>query len=159
AGVVITEFGTTGQEGLGGSSRKIERRQGVLPVCGRDRAVLDFDLSSLPTDSVVVSARLRAFLVRRALDPEIATVSVSPLGRDVGVGTLREARSGARDASDFTVATSERRAMLEWDITGVAQGWVNDASTNHGVLLYGDCAHGVVAGRGSIFPGPVLSIV
>src|SRR5262245_32459521 len=83
AGVVITEFGTTGQEGLGSSSRKIEERQGVLPVCGRDRAVLDFDLSGLPTDSVVLSARLRAFLVRRASAPEIATFSVSALGRDV----------------------------------------------------------------------------
>src|SRR5262249_19791694 len=150
--------------GLGSSSRKIEQRQGVLPVCGRDRAVLDFDLSSLPTDSIVLSARLRAFLVRRAPDPEIATFSASPLGRDAGVETLGEARSPdarsvARDASDFTVATSERRAMLEWDITGIAQGWVNDTSTNHGVLLYGDCARGVVAGRGSIFPAPVLSIV
>jgi len=97
-------------------------------------ALIEFDLSSLPPGSVIVSATLGLYrydgyntsgLVlnsHRILDPW--TEDVSWTGRP------------AYDPAIESTTTVSGNGWYNWDLTNVVQGWVSGAFPNHGVAIH-----------------------
>jgi hypothetical protein len=122
------------------------RAQGVM------RGLLRFDLSSLPPDALMYEARLHLYIGSRSNDNPL-TMRVYELLRPwlEDEATWWVARAGENWAEPGGAAAGSDRAALplaelaangqqEWisfDLTALAQQWVDDAGGNHGILLEG----------------------
>jgi hypothetical protein len=99
-----------------------------------------FDLSSLPPDAVVDSASLRLYLASASgADPvSIATHAVTQAWNEIGDDGVTwhnfptVAPMGIHTDIDAEVASYKR-----WPATSYAQAWIDDPTSNHGVMLRG----------------------
>jgi hypothetical protein len=115
---------------------------------GTQKALLQFDVSILPTDVEVVSAELSLV---SSLNESVGDMVVNCYGIkrpwDIGAATWLNATqttqwegegcTGPSDRGDMvsSVLVTARRAAYTWDVTELASDWVTDPSTNHGVVL------------------------
>lgn len=128
-----------------------------LRINGRDngveRVLIRFDLEGyIPANSQILSAKLSlfawsrrtfsgirvsAFEALRYWDEATATwnnASVFEPWTSPGCDAVGSDRAGALLASTFVYFTNK---FYDWDVTSLVQRWVNDPSTNHGILLLG----------------------
>jgi hypothetical protein len=121
------------------------RAQGVM------RALLRFDLSSLPPNALLYEARLQVYIGSRSNDNPL-TVRVYEMLRPwaEGEATWWVAASGQNWAEPGAVGNGDRSAVAlaelaangrqEWislDLTALAQQWVDQEGSNHGIQLEG----------------------
>jgi len=128
------------------------------------RAVISFDLSSIPTDAVITNVELKLHMSRTIAGPE--EIALHKINQDWGEGTSHApgeegggAPSTAGDATwlhtffstdfwtspggDFDAIVSDTQVvnsigLYTWSSLGMisdVQGWVDDSSTNFGWLL------------------------
>lgn len=111
--------------------------------------IVRFDLSSIPTGATVTRARLQ--LYARAWSGADITVGAYYITRTVTLcqATWNQAQTGnawsqsgandpvsdRRPGAESTVTTAGVSQWYSWDLTAVAQGWVNGSLANNGVLL------------------------
>jgi len=121
---------------------------------GQQKVLLQFDLSLLPTNVEVLSAKLslhashhngavgmeaRCYGVRRPWAVQDATwlkATSSTQWQVPGCGGLSDREL---EPISSVVLTSDASTYV-WDVTPLAQAWVADPGANHGVLLEGDRA-------------------
>jgi hypothetical protein len=121
---------------------------------GTQKALLQFDLSVLPTNVEVVSATLSLFSSFHSAVDDM-TVNCYAIKRpwDVSDATWSNATQstewqvpGCGGPSDremdpaSSVLVAENNTTYTWDVTKLARAWVADPSTNHGVVLEGEAA-------------------
>jgi len=121
---------------------------------GQTRGLLQFDLTVLPTDVEVISATLS---LRTASHSNVGDMTVGCYGVlrpwETASATWANATSGTTwevpgcagesDHESTPVDSQVIRAdqiTYQWDVTRLAQGWVADPASNHGLLLLGQAA-------------------
>ncbi len=131
------------------------RRQTLsIAAGGTGKGLFKFDLSVLPTDVEVVSARL---MLRSALHRDVGDMTVHCYGIrrpwSISEATWTNATAatqwevpgcgGPSDRDpvpvDSVQVTTDNRTYA-WDVTELARAWVADPSANHGVVLEGEAA-------------------
>lgn len=120
---------------------------------GTERVLIRFDLAGyIPTNAQILSAKLSlfawsrrtfygmrvsAFEALRHWDEATATWNIASTfdpWTSPGCDAVGSDRAGALLASTFVYFTNK---FYDWDVTSLVQRWVNDPSTNHGILLLG----------------------
>ena len=118
----------------------------------RDRAVMKFDLSSIPANAVVTSATLQ--LVRTGGDSPAANISAHQITNSwtegtggysggTGVSNWNQRNAGVNwntaggdfNPSGEAVTSVSGSGIYTWSIPTMVQNWVSNSGTNHGVLL------------------------
>ncbi|MFE2280990.1 DNRLRE domain-containing protein [Streptomyces sp. NPDC059454] len=112
---------------------------------GDTRALLDFGDLGVPASSRVLQATVRLWGTQSTRSAEGAVYELRPLTRDFDESaTWNKATSGTAWTSpggDVGAAVSDVGAMSndparhDWDVTSLAQGWVTDPATGHGVAI------------------------
>lgn len=121
-------------------------------------ALIRFDLSSIPTNVLVHSARLElyvsertnanpisvaAYRVNRVWSEDVATWITAT----TGVTWAIPGCAGPSDREPSPVVTrtlSTTEAWYTWDITSLARGWIQSPASNAGVLLLAPAGQGAV---------------
>ncbi|MGQ9585404.1 MAG: DNRLRE domain-containing protein [Anaerolineae bacterium] len=120
---------------------------------GAKRALVRFDLGSLPPGAHIVSATMRLF-TNEVQDPEPRNMTVNAykvlrpwteMGAtwnqaNAGVNWNLPGCNGVSDrelTAAATVVVNAPNASYDFDITSMVQGWMDDPASNHGVLLVG----------------------
>jgi hypothetical protein len=115
----------------------------------RHAALLRFDLSSIPPDATVIQARMQlyargwggqdtTFAVHRVLRPADmcqATWNHARFGVPWGQPGCNEGNTDRGATPESTVDTDTIWKWYTFDITELAQGWVDGSVANHGLLL------------------------
>lgn len=131
----ISEFFSNQNFG-GASALFVGLYQGVNDIY---RSLLKFDISSIPTDSTIISAKLRLYIFRNDFPLISKPIQVYRLLSDFNESTVTYANQppipGTSDAT-LTV-TNEINTYLEWDVTNLASGWHNGSIVNNGIMLKG----------------------
>ena len=128
----------------------------VAPV-SRERMLIKFDLTRIPTGSTVVAATLELFVWGRAggdVIPGRVSVYAHPVRRhwteanatwNKATSTGFWAQAGCNDpALDFaptpaaTTTVQYTNGYYSWDITSMVQPWVANPASNEGVILTAD---------------------
>jgi hypothetical protein len=103
--------------------------------------LLDFDLSVLPPDAVIVSATLELiFYVNRDLpsqEPYTITAFVNTEDWQEMAVTWNNAPNYIYNFDPSSPVPSFEESM-HWDVTNTVDDWVNGVLTNYGFRLYGD---------------------
>ncbi|MFC8421082.1 DNRLRE domain-containing protein [Streptomyces sp. NPDC057236] len=112
---------------------------------GDTRALLDFGDLGVPASSRVLQATVRLWGTQSTRSAEGAVYELRPLTRDFDENaTWNKATSTTAwttPGGDVGAAVSDVGAMSndparhDWDVTSLAQGWVNDPATGHGVAI------------------------
>ena len=119
-------------------------------VDGRERGLIKFDISEIPSDATVIEAKLNlyAWYWSQAFPLDIKAYRVMKhwAGDEA---TWHRATAGEfwhtagcnnttfdYDPTSFAIATIQPiREFYDWDVTQMAQQWVSDPASNEGVLL------------------------
>ncbi|HZP41141.1 MAG TPA: DNRLRE domain-containing protein, partial [Candidatus Binatia bacterium] len=148
---------------FGAHRTKSTGKSGFLSVSDGDTALLHFDLSALPPDTVVREARLRLFLFGYRRTAAAATVSAHAV-----LGPWNEREVSADDAPGIDAASASVNSVdegrvgdyVEWDVAPLVTGWLRAPDTNFGVALRGSSrAKATFASREGIFARPELFLV
>ena len=108
-----------------------------------------FDVSRIPAGSAIQQATLQlyvngwsggnitfgAFAIVRSTEMAEATWSRARTTENWGAPGANDTATDRRGVADGSVTTSGMGKWYSLDVTAAAQGWVNDSSTNNGVLL------------------------
>jgi hypothetical protein len=113
-------------------------------------ALLRFELPAIPVDAVVVRATLQVYAEGGAAQPDLS-IGAYYITRTVDLcqATWNQARSGGawaspganntdtdrRPSAESSVTVNGIGKWYEFDLSAVAQGWVNGGLANNGVLL------------------------
>src|SRR5206468_5268847 len=136
--VVVTVLNPTDDTYVRSFGRRPMGNLGSLRISASETALLKFDLSQIPTSAFVHEAKLRLFVVnyRAGGGTTIAAHEVGDTwdeGTAVGPGPLLS--STTEDAR--VVSRDQNTNYVDWDITRLAQAWVQSPSSNNGVGLTG----------------------
>ena len=115
---------------------------------GSRRALLRFDLTTIPVQAQLFHAELKVFLLRRD-QPKDITVGLSPLRRawleneatwsQATTQTPWQVAGATGDGDVGNVAAStlidKNSGWVTWDVTTLVQQWVRSPQSNDGVLL------------------------
>jgi hypothetical protein len=105
------------------------------------RTYLDFDLSVIPIDAVIVSADLELFYHLHDSDPNLHDVGVHAVGGSWDEGTITWNNQPAFDKVPEDVLPLPRLvsqgpyAFVRWDIKDLVQGWVSLLRPQQGVVV------------------------
>jgi predicted outer membrane repeat protein len=139
-------------------------------------ALLRFDLSAIPQDAVVVRAALQiyaegwaentnfsigAYYITRTVDLCQTTWNQARSSEAWGTAGANGIDSDRRPSAECSVITSGISKWYEFDLSAVAQGWVNGSLANNGVLLRAEYSTGrfYFSGKESGNHQPVFVIV
>jgi hypothetical protein len=108
---------------------------GTKTVSATERALIRFDLSSLPTDAVVDSASFRAYLTQTTSTPTLVDVGVYQiLGSWGESGVVWNTQPPVVSIGKVN-GVSTTLKYYDWDIINLAQGWVANPASNFGLEL------------------------
>ena len=106
------------------------------------RALVQFDLSALPANAVIISAalKLEASAIGGALN--LSVYQLQQPWTEAGV-TWNESSSGvnwsvaggAYNATALDTLSTEAAGQHQWDVTSLAQAWVAGTQQNHGLMV------------------------
>ncbi|MDQ1301130.1 MAG: hypothetical protein QG637_1051, partial [Chloroflexota bacterium] len=111
------------------------------------RALLKFDLSSLPTDAIVSSATLSLYVKGASggaltinahrVTPSWNEAQVTWKARDKAASQLWATQGGDYDAAvaASTVVDDTKNVWRSWSIGSLVSGWLSAPATNYGVIL------------------------
>lgn len=103
------------------------------------RSLLKFDVSAIPSESTINSARLRLYIYRNdvpALSKPIKIYrTLSSFNENTVTYNNQPPISVTPDAT--TNITNELNTFIEWDITNLVNGWVNNSIANNGIMVVG----------------------
>ena len=114
--------------------------------------LIRFDLSSLPSNTNVVTATLRlygfdwaqgrnisigVYVISRTVDVCQATWNESRAGEKWAAAGCKDVHTDRRPNPEVTFTTSGLRRWYELNMTEVVRGWVNRSLPNNGLLLLG----------------------
>ncbi|MCX7671674.1 MAG: DNRLRE domain-containing protein, partial [Anaerolineae bacterium] len=151
--VVLQPGPTTGYDAYIKKEKPDERRgtDPELRVKGEanklKRALLRFDLSSLPSDAIISSATLSLFVKAasggaltinaRRVTQSWNETEVTWKARDKAAGLLWTTQGGDYDATvaASTVVDDTKNVWRSWNITSLVSGWVSAPATNYGLIL------------------------
>lgn len=123
----------------------------------RARGLLSFDLSSIPSSKVLKSATLRLFTGSFS-NPQNSILTVNPVNvpwTEGGAswktadGTSNSWKGGGfggnfgAAAASATIGSSFTSGWVEWDVTALAQQWINGGSPNYGAGVLIDTSSAV----------------
>ena len=95
-----------------------------------------FDLSSIPSNAVIVSAKLKL------TDQSSSSIAVDVhrvTGGDWSEGSITWNNKPSYDSAVIDSATTGNDGdVIEWDVTDVVQGWVDGSYSNYGFALTSD---------------------
>ena len=137
APVTMVELTPTHDSCFDTKSANAKGNKPYILVGGRYTGLVAFDTSPIPVTAIVRQAKLRLFLMK----------SRGPSGSAVGVHRIidpwdEHIASGAaqpyiQSAPESTNSIGGTLDFIEWDLTSVAQLWVEQPGTNYGVALSG----------------------
>lgn len=103
----------------------------------RYRSLIQFDVSSIPASSSINSAKLRMYIYRNDVPAITKSVKVyrnlSSFSESTVTYNNRPPVSTAPD--DVLNVTNEINTYLEWDITNLVKGWIDNTIVNYGVTV------------------------
>jgi len=100
---------------------------------------IKFDLSSIPENAVIVSARLK--LVDNKDSPSNVNVDVHRVMGDWDESSIKWSNKPDYDSTVISNAASGASGdVIEWDVTDLVQAWVNGTYDNYGLVLIGGYA-------------------
>jgi len=118
---------------------------GTSTAVGTLRALVQFDLATIPSDAVIDSATLEIFYYACSSSSGCADmpVTIHRLTRDWDEGTARWAEMGtASDARTYDTQVLRGLAAtgrwVAWDATPLVREWHSGEHANHGLALHGD---------------------
>ncbi len=145
---------------------------------GKERIVLQFDLSSIPANATITSAELRMDATNHSASGTV-TVNVHTLNQDWDEGTATSGNgqanwddrqtgvSWASSGGDYAgtpVASSDvtGTGVHNWDLTATVQNWLNGSLQNRGVIIgspqSGSDVFTYLSAEGSATSGPRLAV-
>ncbi|WP_129595991.1 DNRLRE domain-containing protein [Anaerophilus nitritogenes] len=110
------------------------------------RALLQFDLSSLVGN--IESAYLSLYLYRNEVPSISKPSTIYQLENSFNQNTVtyNTAPSYSSTAEASIAITNETNKFIQWDITSLVKGWIENTITNNGIILIGlESANGLVA--------------
>jgi uncharacterized protein (DUF1697 family) len=100
------------------------------------RTYIEFDLSTIPSNAVIVDANLELFyyIFDHADQPEVGVYQVAYSWDDMTISWSNQPAFStvAEDVLPLGPATN---AFVNWNIKNLVQRWVSSTTTNHGVVL------------------------
>src|SRR6266508_1543018 len=123
-------------------------------------ALLRFDLSSIPSNAVIGSAKLELHL-KSAAGPASVSVDISRATSSWNASTVTWNTRPALVCCSGSAAVGTTSTYYPWDILALANGWLHGSFANYGLALRGPASisfERIFDGVGSNFP-PRLSIV
>lgn len=131
----ISEFFSTQNFG-GVNALFVGLYQGVNDIY---RSLLKFDISSIPANSTIISAKLRLYIFRNDFPLLSKPIQIYRLLSSFDEFTVTFANQPPIPvASDATLTiTNELNTYLEWDMTNLASGWYNGSIVNNGIMIEG----------------------
>jgi hypothetical protein len=106
------------------------------------RALMQFDLSAIPTNAIIVSATLKLHATAIGGTLNIAAYQLQQPWTETGVtwnqsssGVNWSAAGGAYNATPLDTVTTNATGEHAWDITSLAQDWVATTQPNYGVVV------------------------
>lgn len=114
--------------------------------------LLSFDLSSIPSNAQVQSAYIRLYAIARSALASItlnahqvyrpwqeaqATWNTASAGTAWGTPGCNNTTTDRSATAIANAAVNAVNTWFQWDITPLAQLWINDASRNQGIILRG----------------------
>src|SRR5262249_40609012 len=157
--VVVTVLNPTDDTYVRSSGRAPMGSPGPLRVRERETALLKFGLSQIPSSAFVHEAKLRLFVVnyRAAGGTTIAAHEIDGTWDEgTAIGPAPSLSSTTEDAR--VVSRDQNTNYVEWDITRLAQAWVQSPGTNNGVGLTGSGGRGEFASQEGHWAVPQLFI-
>ncbi|MBK8035789.1 MAG: DNRLRE domain-containing protein [Verrucomicrobiaceae bacterium] len=111
----------------------------------RDRVMLRFDLSSIPSNATITSAVMTlnrksgaggsTAITAHRLTQAWAETTSSWNNRSTGTPWSTPGGDGDYDATAAATTTVNANGAHNWNITSLAQSWVNGTNANHGMLM------------------------
>ncbi len=157
-----------------------------FPQGARRRTAVRFDLSSIPAEAMVTAVTLELTISKASAGgPNTASVSLHPISKEWGEGTVNSSESGGLGNPGDMTWSSNKLNSEAWnnpggdfgpaDATGVVgksgiarwsssamettvNGWLSTPSTNHGWMLVGDESGIVRTGRAFWSSESILSV-
>ncbi len=111
------------------------------------RALFRFNLSSLPTNAIVDSASFQAYLASTSSTPATLSVGVYRITIDWTESGVNWANQPPVTSIDKSNGVGTTPQYYDWDVTGLAQAWVENPATNFGLELRSE-TEGSVGWRG-----------
>ncbi len=132
----IEQLNPTTNHGLLGSL-VVDRETGDL-----QRVLVQFDLSSLPANAVVINAQLKLEASAIGGSLNIAAYPLQQSWTETGA-TWNEASAGVNwgvaggsyNATALDTVATEVAGQHRWDVTSLAQAWVAGTQPNHGLMV------------------------
>lgn len=130
----------------------------VTNAAKRGRGLVQFDLSSIPVGTLLKSATLRLF-TGSVTNPQNSIITVNPVnvpwtetGADwkTANGNSNSWMGGgfggnfAAAAASATISSSFTAGWVEWDVTGLAQEWLDGVVPNYGAGVLIDTSSAVI---------------
>jgi hypothetical protein len=113
-----------------------------------ERSLFRFDLSTIPADATVLSARFRAYLVQSSSAPRTLNVELKRI--DTAWEEARVTWSTPLDTTGMNnvLAVGMAADYYSWEVTSLVRTWVSSgARSNHGLALWSE-DEGLVGWRG-----------
>ena len=125
-------------QNYGNASQMIVQRIQYFPA-RENQALLQFDVSSIPADSTIISATLIAKIwFNRALASPQAPFAVLPtanLDSWTEMGVTWDNRPGDASQGDPSSSVAGNDFFTHWDVTNIVRAWNSGALLNHGFRL------------------------
>ena len=100
------------------------------------RSYLQFDLSTVPNDAMIVSAELKLFKYSSVNTVDFS-IGIHKVTDDWTINSISWYSQPTFNAipEDTILSTSSKNIWLSWDISSLMQGWIDGSIDNFGVLL------------------------
>ncbi|MCC6443834.1 MAG: DNRLRE domain-containing protein [Armatimonadetes bacterium] len=103
---------------------------------GEKRALLKFDVSSIPSGSTVTAATLQLYVTSgKTNSVTLSTYKITASWQEGTVTWNNAPASETTAQSSASVSSGDVNTWKSWNLQTLVQGWVNGSVTNHGVLL------------------------
>jgi hypothetical protein len=114
----------------------------VSLIAGREsiralyRALVRFDLESIPADADLRTAYFKVYLESSSSTPELLDMQLRRVDTAWQEGTVTWDTAPTTVGLNNVLAVGTAEAYYTWDVLGLVQGWLASSSTNHGVALW-----------------------
>jgi hypothetical protein len=98
------------------------------------RALLRFDLSSIPAGSTVQSASFQAYLVQTSSSPATLDVELKRIDAPWQEGTVTWNTQPGYTGANNVIGVGKTMGYYSWDVASLVQTWVN-GNPNYGLAL------------------------
>jgi hypothetical protein len=107
---------------------------------GLYRAYLQFSLTSIPTNAVILNAQLGLYYYTSAISIQTPIGAYQVLGawNETGITWNNQPTAATTPESSYTVPASTPYGWVYWTITDMVKGWFDGSIINYGVMLRDD---------------------